>query len=175
MTKSWESAGPEFYEEIFEAFDDHPKWEYDDRIGRDEAASRSAEAPEEAARLEYSFRHPETGAVLTAGIPDLNRQPPAAVAGALTQGQTLAEDREDDELLSSLKMAQGAVSERAVPDNEPYVEPVEDLWRVALVEVPFDYRDDDMESAVDTLSAVAENVGEMHNEVYEVLDRYRGT
>jgi hypothetical protein len=173
MTEDWRSAGTEFYEEILDRFDNHSDWEYDDRRSRDEAVQESAEAPESTRRVEHIFTHSETGDPLLAGIPDLNGEQPVAVRGRLSQARSSGSYPESDELGSLLKEAQGAVAERAVPSDEQYVTPAEDMNVIATVQVPFDYEGDKLDNAVDTLSRVAEDVDEMYGTVFDELDHYR--
>lgn len=173
MTEDWRSAGTEFYEEILDRFDSHPDWEFDDWRSRDEAVRESADAPSSTDRVELSFTHPETDFMLRAGVPDLARDPPLAFSGYLTQSRISVSYRGDNELVSALEDAQGAVAERAVPGSDSYVESVGDVDGLAIVQVPFDYDTERLDSAADTLSTVAEDVDSMYDEVFEVLDSYR--
>jgi hypothetical protein len=174
MTETWESAGPEFYDTIIETVENHPDWQYTSWVDRDVAPEKSAAAPESSNRVEYTFQNTETGASLNLGVPDLTGETPYAAQGFLSQGVTLAEDDSQDQLITALKEAQGAVSRNTVGDQDSYVEPVEDLHWVASVQVPFDYDPAVLESSVDALSSVSESVDEKHSDVFQVLETYRG-
>jgi len=173
MTELWQEAGEDFYKTLFETFESHPSWEYSDEwMDRDRAPEESAQAPANTDRLEYSIEHTGTDAILTAGIPDLTSSTPYAVSGTLWQSMTRGESHPEDRLVSALEQAHGSVSRRAVNDEVQYVEPVEDVSKVATIQVPFDYEQGSFDSAVDNLSMVAENINRVHSEVLDVLDGY---
>jgi hypothetical protein len=145
MTESWESAGREFYDEVFQTFDSHSNWEYDDWVSRGDAPENSAAAPETGQRVEYRFEHSDTGAVISVGIPDLTGETPHAVSGTVSQGLTVAESDPHDSLLSGLEEAQAGISESVAQR---------------------------LEESLDVASEVSERVDDMHRDVLGTLDQY---
>lgn len=172
MTESWKSAGPEFYDEVFQTFDSHSNWEYDDWVSRGDAPENSAAAPETGQRVEYRFEHSDTGAVISVGIPDLTGETPHAVSGTVSQGLTVAESDPHDSLLSGLEEAQAGISESVAGGTDTYVEPVEDLRSVARIRVPFGYDEQRLEESLDVASEVSERVDDMHRDVLGTIDQY---
>jgi hypothetical protein len=174
MVDTWTDADSEYFEDLLQIFDEHPDWEYDDRIDRADASERAADRIQGGGREEFNFSHSDTGATLYVGIPGLTQESPRAVSGTLLQGITDPDFEESDRLVSELTATQEAIARRNTED-ERYTGPDThaDAGAIATIQAPFDYNEEDLYAALDTLSAVSGEVDEMHSDLFEELERYQ--